>query len=161
MSSNRPDPGARSGGAMEHRVRRAAAQDFGVVAALLAELGRPQLTAETEGPARDVYLRHLSRKDTASLVADCEGRVVGFMSLEFRDRLNRVRPQAWIPDLIVTAQYRERGIARALLEAGFAIAREQGCWGVTLESGYHRQAAHRLYLRGAMADAGKYFDYPL
>lgn len=131
------------------------------MAALLAELGRPQLMPETEAAAREVYLRHTSRRDTASLVAECDGRVVGFLSLEFRDRLNRTSLQAWIPDLIVTAKYRGRGIGQALVEAAFALARERGCWGVTLESGYQRKEAHRLYLRAGMKDAGKFFDFPL
>jgi GNAT superfamily N-acetyltransferase len=148
-------------GAKSYRIRPAAAGDFAAVATLLAELGRPTLTAGTEGTAKAVYLRHLTRKDTASLVAEWDGRVVGFLSLEFRDRLNKVRPQAWIPDLIVTESYRKRGIAQALLDSAFARAREHGCWGVTLESGYHRKDAHRLYLRVGMDDAGKYFNYLL
>ncbi len=146
---------------MEYLVRPAADQDFPAVAALLAELGRPQLSPETEAAAREVYRRHTSRTDTASLVAESNGRVVGFLSLEFRDRLNRARVQAWIPDLIVTAEYRGRGIGQALLDAAFAQARQRGCWGVTLESGHQRKEAHRLYLRVGMRDAGKFFDYPL
>ncbi len=146
---------------MECRIRPATAHDFAAVARLLAELGRPTLTAETEGSAHAVYSRHLARKDTASLVAECDGVVVGFLSLEFRDRLNQVRPQAWIPDLIVTPSYRRHGIGQALLDAAFARARERGCWGITLESGSHRKDAHRLYLRVGMEDAGKFFNYPL
>ncbi len=146
---------------MEYLIRPAADQDFPAVAALLTELGRPKLTPETEVAAREVFRRHTSRQDTASLVAECDGLVVGFLSLEFRDRLNRTRLQAWIPDLIVTAEYRGRGIGQALLDAAFARARQRGCWGVTLESGYQRKEAHRLYLRVGMRDAGKFFDYLL
>lgn len=146
---------------MSYHVRPAAADDFAAVAELLAELGRPRLTPETEEAARMVYLRHLARSDTASLVAVYDGHIAGFLSLEFRDRLNRTRPQAWIPDLIVNARFRGRGLGRALLEASFRKARERDCWSVTLESGYQRTVAHRLYAAVGMEDAGKFFGYQL
>ncbi len=143
------------------RIRPVGEKDFGAVAELLAELGRPALTPETTEAARKVYDRHLLRSDTASLVAERNGDLIGFLALEFRDRLNRVRPQAWIPDLIVTSRHRGQGIGRILLDAAFAKAREHGCWSVTLESGYQRTAAHRLYTAVGMEDAGKFFVYLL
>jgi hypothetical protein len=97
---------------MESLIRPVAAKDFPAVADLLAELGRPQLTPETEDAAREVYLRHTSRQDTASLVAECDDRVVGFLSLEFRDRLNRAHPQAWIPDLTSQPSTEAAGLAK-------------------------------------------------
>lgn len=141
-------------------IRPATPADFDAVATLLAELGRPAVTDATRDAARAVYERHLARPDTASLVAEVGGQVVGFLSLEFRDRLNRVQPQAWIPDLIVTASHRGRGIGKALLQRAFDLARERGCWSVTLESGYSRQAAHQLYRAMGMRDEGLYFRLP-
>lgn len=138
-------------------IRPAAPGDFGAVAGLLAELGRPALTPETEEPARQAYLRHLARPETASLVAEVHGRVVGFMSLEFRERLNQTRPQAWIPDLIVTRSARGLGIGKALLLRGIALVRERGCWSVTLDSGFDRTTAHELYRAVGLKDEGLYF----
>lgn len=142
-------------------VRPALADDFDAVAALLAELGRPALTGETRMPTQSVYERHLARPDTASLVAEWDSVAVGFLSLEFRERLNRMQSQAWIPDLIVTDSARGRGVGRALLERAFLRARERGCWGVTLESGYARQVAHQLYRAAGMTDGGLYFSLEL
>lgn len=138
-------------------IRRAAAEDFDAVASLLAELGRPALTPDTREEARKVYLRHVARPDTDSLVAELDGRVVGFMSLEYRERLNRTRPQAWIPDLIVTESARGLGIGKALLLRGFELARQRGCWSVTLDSGYSRAVAHEVYRAVGMRDEGMYF----
>ncbi|MDQ2799940.1 MAG: GNAT family N-acetyltransferase, partial [Armatimonadota bacterium] len=101
-------------------IRPIGADDFEAVSALLAELGRPTLSDETRADAQRFYERHLARPDTASLLAELDGAAVGFMSLEFRERLNRTTPQAWIPDLIVTPSARGRGVGRALLERGFA-----------------------------------------
>jgi len=138
-------------------VRSAEPEGFDAVATLLGELGRPVLTAATRPPARAIYLRHLARAETASLVAESDGDVIGFMSLEFRDRLNQSRLQAWIPDLIVTESSRGMGAGRALLLRGIELAKARGCWSVTLESGHQRHAAHGLYRAAGMADEGLYF----
>ena len=142
-------------------VRAAAPADFEAVTALLAELGRPDVSAADLPAARVIFLRHVDRADTASLVAELNGRVVGFMSLEFRDRLNHVTPQAWIPDLIVTASARGLKAGKALLRRGFQLARKRGCYNVTLESGYTRTVAHQLYGGAGMSNEGYFFYFPL
>lgn len=138
-------------------IRPAEDGDFDVVAALLEELGRPEVTAGTREGALRRYRRYLAREDAAPLVAESDGEVIGSMSLEFRDRLNRPTPQAWIPDLIVTPRRRGLGAGRALLLRGVELAAERGCWGVTLESGYARTAAHQLYRAAGMVDEGLFF----
>ncbi len=142
-------------------IRRATLGDFEQVAALLAELGRPQVTLETAQAVRAVYERHVSRSGTASLVAERGGELLGFMSLEIRDHLNYVRPQGWIPDLIVTEAARGLGAARLLLTRGFDLARECGCDWVRLESGYARTVAHQVYLALDMTNDGYYFTRSL
>ena len=86
---------------------------------------------------------------------------MGFLSLEFRDRLNRVRPQAWVPDLIVTASARATGAGRELLSRAFEVAREHGCYELTLESGWRREVAHRFYEIAGMSKDGYFFTFPL
>ncbi|HEY8476285.1 MAG TPA: GNAT family N-acetyltransferase [Chloroflexota bacterium] len=142
----------------EALVRRAEARDFEPVARLLEELGRGALTPAVEPVYRERYLRHLSRPDTASLVAEVDGVVVGFLGLEFRERLNRLAWEAWIPDLIVAAPYRGRGVGKALLLRAFEAARAAGCSRVVLESGHARTVAHRLYRSVGMVERGIYLD---
>ena len=138
-------------------VRRAEAGDFAAVTTLLAELGRPTLTPENVAAVEDVYRRHIADLKAGSLVAEVDGLVIGFLSLVFREHLNFVSPQAWIPDLIVTESARGLGAARGLLEAAFAAAREAGCEFVRLESGYGRTVAHRVYEAVGMSNDGYYF----
>ncbi len=143
------------------RVRPAEAGDFERVTALLEELGRARVTDETSDAVRALYDRHLQDDAAAHLVAEDDDGVIAFCSLHFRDRLNHPTPDAWIPDLIVTESARRRGAARSLLEEAERIARERGCWQLTLESGYARRLAHRLYVSHGMTDAGKYFTKSL
>jgi GNAT superfamily N-acetyltransferase len=138
-------------------VRPAAPADFVAVANLLTLLGRPGLTPETTDAIKGVYEHHLSCEDSAPQVAEVDGEVVGFISLEFRRRLNRVSLQAWIPDLVVAESHRGLGAGKALLMRAFELARERKCWSVTLESGSHRTVAHQLYMTSGMKNVGSYF----
>ena len=132
-------------------VREARPDDWLAVAALLAELGRPDVLAESDAEAhRQAYEEYLERPDTVALVAEDEGQVVGFVDMDYRPRLNFSSPQAWIPDLIVTKRARSRGAGKALLAACEERARTRGCWSVTLESANWRERAHAFYEREGM-----------
>ena len=72
-------------------VRRAVPGDFFHVATLLAELGRPRLSPDTTDKAQAVYERHLADTNTASMVAEIDGGMVGFLSTVFRERLTVCR----------------------------------------------------------------------
>lgn len=142
-------------------VRRAGPGDFLRVAALLAELGRPRLAPETTDKAQGVYEQHIAETNTASLVAEADGEIVGFLSLVFRERLNCVHPQAWIPDLIVPEAARGQGAAKALLQTAFEAAKAFGCDRITLESGYTRTVAHQVYAAVGMSNDGYFFQRAL
>ena len=102
---------------MRYTIRHAEPRDFLAVSPLLPELGRGELNSASEPIFRERYARHIGRADTASLVAEEDGQVVGVLSMEFRERLNRPNREAWIPDLTVTERSRGRGLGRALLLA--------------------------------------------
>ncbi|GAB4455848.1 MAG: hypothetical protein Kow0070_04910 [Anaerolineales bacterium] len=51
-----------------------------------------------------------------------------------------------VEDVVVDTAYRNQGIAKALMQAAIAIAREAGANGVSLTSNPQRTAANQLYL---------------
>jgi len=129
------------------------------VAALLAELGRPAvLGTPDEAPARELFLGWLERENTEALVGELDDRLVGFVDMEYQDWLNFTRPQAWIPDLVVSEAARSRGVGAALLARAEQLAREHGCFVMRLESANWRTRAHAFYLREGWTDAAKSFD---
>jgi GNAT superfamily N-acetyltransferase len=137
-------------------------EDWEAVAALLAELGRPEALGTDQEPAlRDVFERYLARPDVVALVAEMGGAVVGFVDVEFRARLNFEALQAWIPDLVVAEASRSRGAGHALLAGAEEVARQRGCWGMSLESATWRTRAHDFYIRGGWKDTGKSFTKAL
>jgi GNAT superfamily N-acetyltransferase len=140
------------------RIRAARRDDFEAVTALLEELGRPEVTAAEREDCRAIYEEQVVDPSSHHIVAEDEvGSVIGFCSLHFRGRLNWPSPEAWVPDLLVTDRARRGGVGRALLEEAQRRARERGCHGLQLESGYQRAEAHHLYRTFGMRDVGKSF----
>ena len=85
------------------------------------------------------------------------GQVVGFVNVEYRDRLNRTTAEAWIPELIVAEAKRSTGVGKRLLAEAERVSRERGCWGIALESATWREDAHRFYEREGWNHAAKAF----
>ena len=75
-------------------VRPAHESDFAQVTELLEELGRPRVAYDRYGDVRDLYLSQLDDPDAEHLVAVESGAVVGFCSMHFRRRLNRMDPES-------------------------------------------------------------------
>ena len=143
-------------------VRDARPNDWQRVKDLLAELGRPDVRDDPGEPQhRDAFERYLARDDTLALLADDGGEVVGFVDVEFRQRLNFLEPQAWVPDLVVAESARGKGVGRLLLEEAERRARERGCWGMTLESANWRDETHAFYERVGWKSTGKSFTRPI
>ncbi len=143
-------------------VRGARPDDWPAVAAVLESLGRPAILAGSDaGRHRDLFVGYLARADASTLVAEVDGVVVGFVDIEFRQRLHHSTPQAWIPDLVVEESHRSQGVGRALLARTEALARQRGCWGMTLESAQWRQQAHAFYRARGWTDASFSFSKPL
>src|SRR4051794_90970 len=115
-------------------VRSVQSGDHAAVCGLLAELGRPAVTPDSEAAVREVFDADLADDNADHLVATDDGTVVGFCSLHYRRRLNQTTPEAWVPDLIVAESTRSTGIGAALLGEAVRRARERGCHQLALES---------------------------
>ena len=69
--------------------------------------------------------------------------------------------QMYVDDLVTDESRRSRGVGRALLDALQKKARELGCESFTLDSGTHRQQAHKFYFREGMVVNAFHFDKKL
>lgn len=139
-------------------VREARASDWPAVSSLLAELGRPDVRGrDDEDEHRVAFGRYLERDDATAFVAVDGDDVVGFIDLEFRQRLNFDERQAWVPDLVVTESSRSRGAGKALLAAALERAEEQGCFALELESAVWRERAHAFYKREGLTHSAHAF----
>ncbi len=95
--------------------------------------------------ARDWLRSRLRVGESVVLVAKRAGNAVGFVQLY--PMFSSVRmARTWIlNDLFVDAAARRSGVARALLDAAAAFAREDGAAGLALETNRGNAAARALY----------------
>lgn len=141
------------------QVREATAEDWEHVKDLLAELGRPDVRDDPDEPRhRARFEDYLARDDAFALVAEQDGAVVGFVDVEFRQRLNFLQPEAWVPDLVVAEGARGTGAGRALLTEVERRAIERDSWGIALESANWRESSHAFYEHVGWNDVAKAFS---
>lgn len=143
---------------MDFAIRDASVHDWPQVAALLVELGRDVPASSTTNPSHLIHFGgHLAQKETVTLVAVAGIRIIGFLDMQFRQRLGHHRPQAWVNDLVVTGSERRRGIGHALLARAEELSRRRGCFRMSLETAGWRERTHAFYSREGWIDNGKWF----
>ena len=112
--------------------------------------------------ARQWLRERLRFGESVVLVAKRGGSAVGFAQLY--PMFSSVRTaRTWIlNDLYVDAGTRRKGVARALLDAAAAFAREDGAMGISLETTQDNAAARALYrAAGWNEDATQWYSLRL
>jgi len=144
---------------LRYTIRDATVEDWPAVAGLLIELGRDVSSSASSNPSYVIrFGGHLALRETRTLVAEEHGgRVLGFLDMEFRQRLGHPRSQAWVNDLVVTRPERGKGIGGALLVRAEELARKRGCFRMSLEASGWRVDTHRFYEREGWTDHGTWF----
>ena len=126
-------------------ISRAGPADIDALAALF-DAYRQFYEQPSDLPRARQWLRERLRfGESMVLVAKCGGIAVGFTQLY--PMFSSVRTaRTWIlNDLFVDAGARRKGVARALLDAAAAFAREDGAMGISLETSQDNAAARALY----------------
>jgi GNAT superfamily N-acetyltransferase len=131
-------------------VRGAQPGDVPAIAALLAQLSYPVEPA--------ALARRMERlpAETTIFVADA-GEVVGLAGLDVRQGLQHDAPGARLIAFVVREDARRRGVARALLAAVEAAAREAGCEHLHVTAANRRTDAHAAYRALGFSDTGVRF----
>jgi glucosamine-phosphate N-acetyltransferase len=117
--------------------------DFEAVLGLLAELWPGRRLDEAS--IRAVYGRALASETQFYLCAEDAGQTVGFCSVSVKSNLWQAGYLAHIDEFVVAERYRRKGIGRALLAAAVKLAASKNCVRIELDSGFHREEAHRFY----------------
>ena len=90
----------------------------------------------------------LHRPDVVILVAEQDGRVIGFVyaGLEDTDWMALRGPAGALYDLVVDPDHRRGGVGRTLLDAALAALARLGAPRVVLSTAERNEAAQRLFL---------------
>jgi GNAT superfamily N-acetyltransferase len=133
---------------MSLSVRRASLADVEGLARLFDAYRRFYGQPADTDRAREWLHARMSRGESTVLIAEREGAAAGFAQLY--PMFSSVRTaRIWIlNDLYVDPAHRRNGVARALLDAAGAFARDDGAARLMLETGQDNAAARALY-RGA------------
>lgn len=92
------------------------------------------------------YQDMLAKPEYILLGAKLDGKLVGsFMGIICNELVGECNPFMVIENVIVSTEYRGRGIGRRLMECMESIARERGCYYIMFVSSMHRQEAHKFY----------------
>lgn len=135
------------------KVRTATLSDAEELAKLMAELGYP--TASDRMTAR---LGRLSdREDYAIFVADEDGAVAGMIGLSVVPTLYRDDLDGAITALVVSSDFRGKGIAGLLIGHGERWLYDRGARLATVKPSSRREEAHRLYQRCGYQHTGLRF----
>jgi GNAT superfamily N-acetyltransferase len=110
----------------------------------------------------EVSLRQaIESHDSVVLVAEDDGKFVGFIT-GYQDMHSvRFGYRAWVEDLAVHPERRSEGIGKALLDAAKAWAKERGATHLELDSGDARPEAHRFYERERPSWTSRCFGWEL
>lgn len=147
---------------MDIVIRAASEKDIPNILELLYDLGRPKPKDDS-----DVNLfwymikRYIKDSDKEILVATHGEKIIGMVSLNFLARLNQNRPELYIPELIVSAEYQRSGIGRELIGSCIKIGNEKKCHRIRLESGNARKDSHEFYKKIGFEQSGLSFTKTL
>jgi GNAT superfamily N-acetyltransferase len=86
-----------------------------------------------------------STEPVYALVAEIDGRVLGFAHYLFHRNTIMVAPACYMQDLFTSREARGQGVGRALIEAVYEQARRAGCPRVYWQTHETNQTAMRLY----------------
>jgi len=132
---------------MSISIRPAKNNDIPLVLGLLYELGRPKPEKDSDLDLfRNLVKKQISDSDKTILIAEKNNvNVIGMVSIIFLPRLNQIRCEMYIPELIVTKKYRNQRVGTGLINACISLAKQKECQKIRLESGIQRIEAHQFY----------------
>jgi len=113
--------------------------------------GRAGATALPDEVTRTTWQRFFDPDEPmfALVAADTDGSLLGLAHYLFHRSTSRIAPTCYLQDLFTLPVARRKGVGRALIEAVYARAREQGLQRVYWQTHESNAAGRRLYERMA------------
>ncbi|HET7230320.1 MAG TPA: GNAT family N-acetyltransferase [Longimicrobium sp.] len=124
-------------------IRPANEDDVPALASLATHLGYPT----TEAQMRARMQRIGADANYATLVAETNGRVIGYAGMTWKWAYVDDRPRGELLSLVVSPEARGQGAGAALMAAAEEWMRQHGAGSVHLTTALHRDRAHAFYER--------------
>jgi aminoglycoside 3-N-acetyltransferase I len=146
---------------MSFSVRRLAADDVGLMEAMMTMFGAAFVEADTytgARPSADYLQRLLDSDHFIALAAVKDGNVVGGLAAYELQKFERERSEIYIYDLAVAAAQRRQGVATALIEELKAIAAARGVYVIFVQADRGDAPAIALYSKLGTREDVLHFD---
>lgn len=111
--------------------------------------------------ARQALAEAIEDADSAVLVAERNGELVGICSAYLDLHSVRYGRRCWVEDLAVHPGHRSEGIGGRLLDEAEQWARSRGATHLELDTGVAREDAQRFYERRGEPQKGISYSWPL
>jgi GNAT superfamily N-acetyltransferase len=134
----------------ETAIRHARLEEVGTIVPLYGWLFAPpgsRPDAWDPERAADALAGAIGSEDSAVLVAEHDGRLIGFCTAYIDLESVRFGRRCWVEDLAVDPDRRSEGVGAALLAQARDWARGRGATHLELDSAEARTDAHRFYER--------------
>ncbi len=140
-------------------IREPTYDDIPSLLELLYELGRPKPQTDNELEKFTALLKNYMQEDDKKiLVAQIENsKIIGMISMVFLSRLNQNTSEMYVPELIVSQNYRSKGIGKKLINFSIELGKEKKCHRIRLESGNQRIESHKFYKHLGFEDSSVFF----
>lgn len=133
-------------------IREGTVTDAHILAQLLGDLDYPN----TPEAIAERVAKMAANPDSRLLVAEVEGKAVGFISLHFIAQIALAGEFCRISYLCVSDQCRGGGIGQKLLDEAEKLAATRGCDRMEVHSHTRRVRAHQFYARAQYEESPKY-----
>ena len=145
---------------MNATIRPATLADLPTLSDLYSQLHPADPPWPSEAAASDALSRVLDHPGATTLLCEVDGIAVSTCTLFVCPNFTRAgRPFALIENVVTHHVHRKRGYGRQVVEHAIEIAREQGCYRVTLMTGSRREETLRFYeAAGMRRDAKTAFE---
>lgn len=145
----------------EYLIRKARMEDTKTLDAMLTELigyeTRYDSNLDSSYRVEDNYARSVGEAGSGLLVAETEGRIVGYLyGFVYQIPGMYVKPVALLDALFVTEPYRGRGIATALFAEFRRFAAEKGACRIELKVMSQNENALHFYEKLSFRECKKY-----
>jgi GNAT superfamily N-acetyltransferase len=111
--------------------------------------------------ARHALAEAIASPDSAVLVAEQDGELIGLCSAYLELNSVRFGQRCWVEDLAVAPQRRSQGVGGRLLDAAADWARGRGATHIELDTGVARTDAQRFYERREPDSVGYSYSWKL
>ncbi|MEO5923957.1 MAG: GNAT family N-acetyltransferase [Bryobacteraceae bacterium] len=133
-------------------IHRAQKVDFADASRLLEVFRTDEIATDEAHQRLNLITTH---PDQSLWIAKSKNQVIGLLGFRIRHNLETATEYGEVSSIVVDERWQKRGVGQLLLDHAEALARQHGCLGLWLVSGFGREEqAHNFYEAAGFGKTG-------